>query len=103
VRLVVLSALLVLLLCLTLVLAHERILLAIGDFLVVRDDLRPADVIHALRGGLDRIDYAVELCYQGYAGASLLAGAIAASIRSDLLTAGASQWGPRCVLVLCKL
>jgi uncharacterized SAM-binding protein YcdF (DUF218 family) len=48
-------------------LLHERILLAIGDFLVVRDELHPADVIHVIGGPDDRTDYAIQLYQQGYA------------------------------------
>jgi uncharacterized SAM-binding protein YcdF (DUF218 family) len=47
-------------------LLRESILLAIGDFLVVQDELRPADVIHVIAGPDDRTDYAVELYRQGY-------------------------------------
>jgi uncharacterized SAM-binding protein YcdF (DUF218 family) len=51
----------------TLLLIHERILLAVGDFLVIQDELQPADMIHVLGGDFDRLDYAVELYHQGYA------------------------------------
>jgi uncharacterized SAM-binding protein YcdF (DUF218 family) len=46
--------------------AHEPILLAVGDYLVVRDELQPADVIHVVSGPLDRADYAIDLYQQGY-------------------------------------
>jgi uncharacterized SAM-binding protein YcdF (DUF218 family) len=50
-----------------LVLATEPILLAIGDFLVVKEDnLQPADMIHVLRGSPERVDYAVQLYQEGY-------------------------------------
>jgi uncharacterized SAM-binding protein YcdF (DUF218 family) len=49
-------------------LGREPILLSIGDFLVVRDDLQPADVIHVIAGSDNtRIDYAIQLYQQGYA------------------------------------
>jgi uncharacterized SAM-binding protein YcdF (DUF218 family) len=48
-------------------LTHEPILLAIGDFLVVRDEMQPADVIHVISGPDDRTDYAIQLYQQGYA------------------------------------
>jgi uncharacterized SAM-binding protein YcdF (DUF218 family) len=48
-------------------LTHEPILLAIGDFLVVRDELQLADVIHVISGPDDRTDYAIQLYQQGYA------------------------------------
>lgn len=38
----------------------------IGDFLVVEDDLRPADVIHIIAGDDYRTDYAIQLYQQGY-------------------------------------
>jgi len=45
---------------------RERILLAMGDFLIVQDDLRPADVIHVIAGSDYRTDYAIQLYKQGY-------------------------------------
>jgi uncharacterized SAM-binding protein YcdF (DUF218 family) len=56
----------VVLACAILFLARKPILLAIGDFLVVRDNLRPADVIHVIAGPDDRTDYAIQLYQQGY-------------------------------------
>jgi uncharacterized SAM-binding protein YcdF (DUF218 family) len=47
-------------------LAREPILSAFGDFLVVRDDLHPADVIHVIAGADYRTDYAIQLYRQGY-------------------------------------
>ncbi len=47
-------------------LAHEPILLSVGNFLIVSDDLQPADLIHVLGGDVERIDYAIELHQQGY-------------------------------------
>ena len=60
------TLLLFLLLCVTLVLAREQVLLAIGDFLVVQDKLQPADVIHVIAGEDDRTEHAIELYKQGY-------------------------------------
>ena len=51
----------------TLFLTHERILVAVGDFLVVRDKLEPADIIHVIAGEDHRTDYAIKLFHQGYA------------------------------------
>jgi uncharacterized SAM-binding protein YcdF (DUF218 family) len=65
-KLVILSVLIVLLLCAAVFLVHEQVLLAIGDFLVVKDDLQPADVIHVIAGPDDRTDYAIQLYKQGY-------------------------------------
>ena len=50
----------------TLFLTHERIFLAVGDFLVVRDKLEPADIIHVIAGEDYRTDYAIHLYQQGY-------------------------------------
>jgi uncharacterized SAM-binding protein YcdF (DUF218 family) len=56
----------VVLACATLFLARKPILLAIGDYLVVEDDLHPADVIHVISGPDYRTDYAIQLYQQGY-------------------------------------
>jgi uncharacterized SAM-binding protein YcdF (DUF218 family) len=45
---------------------HERILLFIGDFLVIQDELHPADLIHVIAGPDHRTDYAVHLYKLGY-------------------------------------
>lgn len=44
---------------------HERWLLAIGDHLIIQDNLRPADVIHVIAGEDYRTDYAIELYKKG--------------------------------------
>jgi len=54
-------------LAVALLVLHEAILLAIGDFLMVQDDLHPADVIHVIAGDDYRTDYAIHLYKQGYA------------------------------------
>jgi uncharacterized SAM-binding protein YcdF (DUF218 family) len=59
---IVTLALLVLVVCL----AWRPVLLAIGDYLVVRDELVPADVIHVLSGPDYRVDYAIQLYQEGY-------------------------------------
>lgn len=47
---------------------REPILLTIGDFLIVQDELKPADAIHVISGPDNtRIDYALRLYQQGYA------------------------------------
>jgi uncharacterized SAM-binding protein YcdF (DUF218 family) len=66
VKLVVLSVALILLLCITLLVAHEQVLLAIGGFLVIQDDLQPADLIHVIAGEDDRTEVAIWLYKQGY-------------------------------------
>jgi uncharacterized SAM-binding protein YcdF (DUF218 family) len=50
----------------TLFLFREPIALAIGDFLVVRDELQPADLIHVIAGEDDRTNFAIQLYKQGY-------------------------------------
>lgn len=50
----------------TLFLTHEHILLAIGNFLVIKKDLAPADIIHVIAGPDYRTDYAIKLYKQGY-------------------------------------
>jgi len=49
----------------TLILARAPILLGIGRFLIIQDELRSADLIHVLGGDVDRIDYAVQLYKAG--------------------------------------
>jgi len=46
-------------------LSKDRILLAVGDFLVVQDELKPVDVIHVIAGDDYRTDYAIQLYKQG--------------------------------------
>lgn len=57
----------VLILLSTLMLFRDQIRLMIGDFLVVQDDLYPADVIHIIAGDDYRTEYAIQLYKQGYA------------------------------------
>jgi uncharacterized SAM-binding protein YcdF (DUF218 family) len=46
---------------------YEPILLAIGGFLIIQDELHPADVIHVIAGEDYRLDYAILLYQQEYA------------------------------------
>ena len=62
----VLAAVVVALLGVGLFLDRESMLQAIGDFLVVRDELQPAEVIHVIAGPDYRTDYAIRLYQQGY-------------------------------------
>jgi len=48
------------------VLFGERGLRQVGDFLVIQDTLRPADVIHVIAGEDFRTDYACRLYKEGY-------------------------------------
>ncbi|MGD8997184.1 MAG: YdcF family protein [Anaerolineae bacterium] len=50
----------------TLLMIREPVLMAIGDFLAVRDELRPADVIHVISGLDHRADYGIQLYQEGY-------------------------------------
>ncbi len=45
---------------------YEPVLLAIGDRLVVQDQLQPADVIHVISGLDHRADYGIQLYREGY-------------------------------------
>jgi len=45
---------------------REPLMFAIGDYLVIHDELKPADVIHVIAGPDDRTDYAIQLYKQGY-------------------------------------
>ncbi len=53
-------------LSIVLFLFREQWLRLIGDFLIVRDSLQPADVIHVIAGDDYRTDYAFQLYKQGY-------------------------------------
>jgi len=44
---------------------RQPILSAIGDFLIVKDDLHPVDLIHVIAGPDYRTDYAIQLYKQG--------------------------------------
>jgi hypothetical protein len=57
----------VVVICLLLFLFREQWLMAIGNFLIVEDELHPADVIHVIAGDDYRTDYAIQLYKQGYA------------------------------------
>jgi len=45
---------------------REPILVSVGSFLVVQDELEPADVIHVISGHDDRTDYAIQLYREGH-------------------------------------
>jgi uncharacterized SAM-binding protein YcdF (DUF218 family) len=46
---------------------HQKIFLAIGNYLVVEDTLQPADIIHIIAGEDHRTNYAIHLYQEGYA------------------------------------
>lgn len=46
---------------------REPVLLAIGNYLIIEDDLSPADVIHVIAGEDYRTDHAIQLYQLGYA------------------------------------
>lgn len=47
-------------------LAWRPLLLAFGGFLIVQDELVPADVIHVVSGPNYRVDHSIQLYQQGY-------------------------------------
>jgi uncharacterized SAM-binding protein YcdF (DUF218 family) len=49
-----------------LILFREQWLMLIGNFLIIEDPLKPADVIHVIAGEDYRTDYAIQLYKQGY-------------------------------------
>jgi uncharacterized SAM-binding protein YcdF (DUF218 family) len=51
----------------TLFLNKDKILYAIGDHLIINNELQPADVIHVIAGDDYRTEYAIQLYKQGYA------------------------------------
>jgi uncharacterized SAM-binding protein YcdF (DUF218 family) len=63
-----------LLLLAALTLAREPILLALGDFLVVQDELQPSDLIAVVSGNPKRVEYGIDLYRQGYAPALFFTG-----------------------------
>jgi len=58
--------LVVVLVAIVLCLSWRPVLLAVGDFLVVQDELVPADVIHVVSGPDYRVDHSIQLYKQGY-------------------------------------
>ena len=54
------------LVALGIILLREQWLTWIGDYLIVQDALKPADVIHVIAGDDYRTDYAFQLYQQGY-------------------------------------
>jgi uncharacterized SAM-binding protein YcdF (DUF218 family) len=45
---------------------HSPILFSVGDYMIVQDDIKAADVIHVIAGDDHRVDYAIQLYLQGY-------------------------------------
>lgn len=64
---VVLSLSLVIFISSTLMDFRAQLNSAIGNFLIIDDDLRPVDVIHVIAGHDFRAEYAIQLYKQGYA------------------------------------
>ena len=60
--------------------ARRPLLQAVGGFLVVQDDLVPADAIHVLSGADYRTDYATQLYREGYGEQLFFTGSWCASI-----------------------
>jgi uncharacterized SAM-binding protein YcdF (DUF218 family) len=63
-RIIILS--LIIVTCTILVFSHQVILQAVGDFLVIRDKIQPADIIHVIAGEDHRTEYAIALFKKGY-------------------------------------
>lgn len=57
----------IILLLVSLILFHEQILITLGDYLIVNDDLTPADVLHVIAGDDYRTQYAIQLYQMGLA------------------------------------
>ncbi|HEX9261116.1 MAG TPA: YdcF family protein [Candidatus Bathyarchaeia archaeon] len=51
----------------SLIIFRDRIFSAIGNYLIIQDVLRPADVIHVIAGDDYRTDYAIQLYQEGLA------------------------------------
>jgi uncharacterized SAM-binding protein YcdF (DUF218 family) len=66
VKLVAYGFLALVLVAIVLCLFWRPVLLAVGDFLVVQDELVPADVIHVVSGPDYRVDHSIQLYEQGY-------------------------------------
>lgn len=47
-------------------LGYRPVLETVGDYLIVQDQLRPADVIHVISGPDYRADYGIQLYHEGY-------------------------------------
>jgi uncharacterized SAM-binding protein YcdF (DUF218 family) len=67
IRLVAIIIVILIFLGALLLLIREPLLFATGNFLVIKDELIPADVIHVIAGPDYRTDFAVRLYQQGYA------------------------------------
>ncbi len=82
----------VLLLLAVLLLTGESILYAIGDWLVAKDDdLQPADMIHILGGGLDRVDYGIKLHHQTHAPRLFITSCHSITYKERAMAAGVPQ------------
>ena len=61
------TVLIVIQIFLTMCLFRQQIQIMIGNYLVIRDDIYPVDIIHVIAGDDYRTDYALQLYKQGYA------------------------------------
>lgn len=59
------------------------ILLAVGDFLIIEDELHPADMIHVISGLDYRTEYAIRLMKEGYAKQIFFTGSWCEEVRDD--------------------
>jgi uncharacterized SAM-binding protein YcdF (DUF218 family) len=66
-RALVIAGLIILIIMSAFFIYRNQILSNIGDFLIIRDPLSPADVIHVIAGDDYRTEHAIQLYKQGYA------------------------------------
>jgi len=64
-------------------LTHERILYAVGNFLVIKDRLESADVIHIIAGLDHRMKYGINLYKQGYGKKLFFTGGWCSSLKQN--------------------
>ncbi|MBN2046670.1 MAG: YdcF family protein [Anaerolineaceae bacterium] len=74
IRTILFCLVLIILLTLTAVLFRRTILIGVGKFLIVEDDLHPADIIHVIAGLDHRTNYGIQLYHAGYADQLFLTG-----------------------------
>ncbi len=75
-RLLVIAGLILLTLAFSMILFKEQIFHGIGSFLVIEDDLAPADIVHVVAGEDYRTEYAIDLFQQGQAGKIFFTGGV---------------------------
>src|SRR4030042_2161301 len=66
-RALVIAGLIILIIMSAFFIYRNQILSNVGDYLIIRDPLSPADVIHVIAGDDYRTEHAIQLYKQGYA------------------------------------